>query len=70
MTAAPESAAAADGQPTAEQAALAAEVAARGGTAAPVLAAQSPTDERPELAVGAAFGGGLVLALLLKRLGR
>ena len=26
--------------------------------------------ERPEIAVGAAFGGGLVLALILKRLGR
>ena len=26
--------------------------------------------ERPEVAVGAAFGGGLVLALILKRLGR
>jgi hypothetical protein len=25
-------------------------------------------DERPELAVGAAFGGGLLLALILKRL--
>ena len=27
-------------------------------------------DEQPELAVGAAFAGGLVLALLLKRLAR
>jgi len=26
--------------------------------------------DRPELAVGAAFAGGLVLALILKRLGR
>jgi hypothetical protein len=25
-------------------------------------------DERPELAVGAAFGGGFLLALILKRL--
>jgi len=57
-----------DGQPTVEQAALAAEVAARGGTAAPP--APSPADERPELAVGAAFAGGLVFALLLKRLAR
>ena len=27
-------------------------------------------DERPEVAVGAAFGGGLLLALILKRLAR
>jgi hypothetical protein len=27
-------------------------------------------DERPELAVGAAFGGGLLFALILKRLAR
>jgi hypothetical protein len=27
-------------------------------------------DERPELAVGAAFGGGLLLALILKRIAR
>jgi hypothetical protein len=60
-----------DGQPTAEQAALAAEVAARGGTAVPPVSAHaSPADERPELAVGAAFAGGLVLALFLKRLAR
>jgi hypothetical protein len=58
-----------DGQPTAEQAALAAEVAARGGTeSAPALS--STADARPELAVGAAFAGGLVLALFLKRLAR
>ena len=54
-----------DGQQTAEQAALAAEVAARGGTDLPAA-----PDERPELAVGAAFAGGLVLALFLKRLAR
>lgn len=30
----------------------------------------SPTDEKPELLVGAAFAGGLVAALILKRLGR
>ena len=61
-----------DGQPTAEQAALAAEVAARGGTAVPSTTASvgAPADERPELAVGAAFAGGLVLALFLKRLAR
>jgi len=58
-----------DGQSTVEQAALAAEVAARGGTAVPV-SAPAPADERPELAVGAAFAGGLVFALLLKRLAR
>jgi hypothetical protein len=61
--------AAADGQPTVEQDALAAEVAARGGTAAPPVPS-STLDARPELAVGAAFAGGLVLGLLLKRLGR
>lgn len=72
----PEAAAASDddGQPTAEQAALAAEAAARGGTEAPVLPSTAgvgaPADERPELAVGAAFAGGLVLALFLKRLAR
>jgi len=64
--AAPEAAEpATDGQPTVEQAALAAEAAVRG--AAPPHA---PADDRPELAVGAAFAGGLVLALLLKRLAR
>ena len=57
-----------DGQPTVEQAALAAEAAVRGATPphAPVTAA----DDRPELVVGAAFAGGLVLALFLKRLAR
>ena len=29
-----------------------------------------PTTERPEVLVGAAFAGGLVTALILKRLGR
>jgi len=66
MTDAPE--ATADGQPTAEQAALAAEAAVRG--ASPPHASAAPADERPELAVGAAFAGGLVLALFLKRLAR
>ncbi len=28
------------------------------------------TDERPEVAVGAAFAGGLLAAMILKRLGR
>lgn len=52
-----------NGQPTVEQAAPAAALptTASGGAAA---------DERPELAVGAAFAGGLVLALFLKRLAR
>ncbi len=68
-----------DGQPTVEQAALAADAAAAvpeaGGALAPthvaVPAASPPTaDERPELVVGAAFAGGLVLALFLKRLAR
>jgi len=59
--------AAADGQPTVEQTALAAEAAVRGATAPPHASA---SDERPELAVGAAFAGGLVLALFLKRLAR
>ncbi|MGB2710347.1 MAG: hypothetical protein WBC33_02440 [Conexibacter sp.] len=58
-------------QPTVEQAALAPNGAAPASepasqTAAPVPAA----DERPELAVGAAFAGGLAFALLLKRLAR
>ena len=37
--------------------------------AAPPVAAPSPA-ERPEVLVGAAFAGGVVLALLLKRAGR
>ncbi len=64
-----------DGQPTAEQAALAAEAAVRGATSPPhayptTASGGAPPDERPELAVGAAFAGGLVLALFLKRLAR
>jgi hypothetical protein len=58
-----------DGRLTAEQAALAAEVDARGGTSSPSTF-PSPADERPEVAVGAAFAGGLVFALFLKRLAR
>ncbi len=57
----------ADGQATAEHAALAAEAAVRGATPPH---APAPGDERPELALGAAFAGGLVLALFLKRLAR
>jgi len=69
MTDVPEPVATDDGQPTAEQSALAAELAARGGAASPVVLPSAP-DEHPELAVGAAFAGGLVLALFLKRLAR
>jgi hypothetical protein len=58
-----------DGQPTAEEAALAAEAAVRGATSPPHAYPGAP-HERPELAVGAAFAGGLVLALFLKRLAR
>jgi hypothetical protein len=57
-----------DGQPTVEQAALAAEAAVRGAT--PPHAHPTTAEDRPELAVGAAFAGGFVLALLLKRLAR
>ena len=32
--------------------------------------AVSLADQRPEVAVGAAFAGGLLLAMILKRLGR
>jgi len=61
-----------DGQATVEQAALAAEaVAPAVAPVAPLPPAPASTlDERPELAVGGAFAGGLVLALLLKRLAR
>lgn len=59
-----------DGRIAAEQAALSAEVGARGGTASPSATFPSPADERPEVAVGAAFAGGLVLALFLKRRAR
>jgi len=60
-----------DGQPTAEQAALAAEAAVRGATPLHTTASGgAAADDRPELAVGAAFAGGLVLALFLKRLAR
>jgi hypothetical protein len=79
-----------DAQPTAEQAALAADVQADVLTAealaaaAPAIDGSAPaidaaaggsalasvTDERPELLVGAAFAGGLALAILLKRLAK
>lgn len=72
-----------DGQPTVEQAALAADASpvdpdeplgltSEAVAAQPVSVSAPPpnADERPELAVGAAFAGGLALALLLKRLAR
>ncbi len=63
-----------DGQPTVEQSALAPDaVAAQPGgspVVTPVPVPPAALDERPELAVGAAFAGGLVLGLLLKRLAR
>jgi hypothetical protein len=71
--------AASNGQSTVDQAALTADAAVPTGAASPGLPAASlPTvagggalpDERPELVVGAAFAGGLVLALFLKRLAR
>lgn len=61
-----------NGQPTVEQAALAAETGAPIAAVAPAPSASggAAADERPELVVGAAFAGGLVLALFLKRLAR
>jgi hypothetical protein len=63
-----------NGQPTVEQAALAAETGAPVNAVAPTLPTTAgggaAGDERPELVVGAAFAGGLALALLLKRLAR
>lgn len=71
-----------DGQPTVEQTALVSEQLASdpdeplGLTSEAVppqpLAVPGPpaADEHPEYAVGAAFAGGLAVALLLKRLAR
>jgi hypothetical protein len=50
---------------TFESASVTAEASVDSGTSAQVAAR---VDERPELAVGAAFAGGLLLALILKRL--
>jgi hypothetical protein len=50
---------------TFESASVTAQVSVDSDTAAQLSAR---VDERPELAVGAAFAGGLVLALILKRL--
>jgi hypothetical protein len=43
-----------------------------GTTGSPSVQERAATlaSDRPEIAVGAAFGGGLLLALILKRLGR
>jgi hypothetical protein len=58
-----------DGQPaTGPDAAAVADAAAAPATVPPVVPPAAA--ERPELAVGAAFAGGLALALLLKRLAR
>ena len=66
-----------DGQATSEHAAIvpetpAVEAAQLNGAAPGAYAVPTPStaDERPELLVGGAFAGGLVLALLLKRLAR
>jgi len=42
---------------------------AAGGVPLPARAAEL-ADDRPEVAVGVAFAGGLVLAMILKRLAR
>jgi hypothetical protein len=71
-----DAAAANDGQPTVEQAALGTDGVATNPSEALAAAAATPSappapaDPHPERAVGAAFAGGLVLALLLKRLAR
>jgi hypothetical protein len=36
----------------------------------PAPGAEAPADDRPEILVGAAFAGGLISALILKRLAR
>ncbi|MGI8559808.1 MAG: hypothetical protein ACR2ND_16150 [Solirubrobacteraceae bacterium] len=40
------------------------------GTPAPIAAAANIVSERPEALVGAAFVGGIALALIVRRLGR
>ena len=71
--------AASNGKPEAEQAALAPDDATVAASpdlpAAPAslprtTASGGAPDERPELVIGAAFAGGLALALFLKRLAR
>ena len=61
------------GQPSAEDspaaaAAASAQAAASAAGASVPERAAAIANERPEVAVGAAFGGGLLLALILKRL--
>jgi hypothetical protein len=60
------------GQPTAENSpGTAGGPSAQASTAAGLQErAVSLADQRPEVAVGAAFAGGLLLAMILKRLGR
>jgi hypothetical protein len=55
--------------PTGEDSPGTAASATAGGSSVQERAAQVAND-RPEVAVGAAFGGGLLLALILKRLAR
>ena len=47
---------------------LPATVAVQDSDQSPGAQVAARVDERPELAVGAAFGGGFLLALILKRL--
>jgi hypothetical protein len=59
-------------QPTAEDSPGAAGLKPPAGTGGASVQERvvSIADERPEVAVGAAFAGGLVLALILKRIAR
>jgi hypothetical protein len=56
--------------PTVEDTPGAAPSAAGAGVSSVPERAATLANERPEVAVGAAFGGGLLLALILKRLAR
>ena len=62
------------GQPTAQDSPGTAGPSAQASTAAGGVSVQERAlalaNERPEFAVGAAFAGGLVLAMILKRFGR
>jgi hypothetical protein len=55
------------GQPTAD---APEDTPAFAGTAPAPDSEGSPSSERPEVLVGAAFAGGVVAAMILKRLGR